>query len=268
VRVLIAQLESVPGDIGSNLDRVERVLADHPSAELAILPELFLSGYELARAEELAIAPDDAALDRIRAAAARHATAVLIRLIERTDDGDAANSAACIDADGRLVAMYRKTHLFGEAERRAFTRGEELLIVELAGVRVAPLICFDIEFPEPARALARAGAELLASIAANMDPYGPDHELAAPARALDNRRAHVYVNQVGRYRELRFVGGSRAIGADARLLARAGEHEELIEVDVPLDNSPVRGEVDYLRHVRTDLPVRGPALTNTPDRGG
>ena len=50
---------------------------------------------------------------------------------------------------------------------------------------VGPLICFDIEFPEPARELAAAGAELLVTASANMAPFGPDHEVAtrcAPPR--------------------------------------------------------------------------------------
>lgn len=60
------------------------------------------------------------------------------------------NSALAVDEDGRLAALYRKTHLFGSAEKAAFSPGERLgPIFELVGgVRCALLICYDIEFPE------------------------------------------------------------------------------------------------------------------------
>lgn len=255
MRVLIAQLRPDPGDLVANAELAESALSEHPEAELAVFPELFLSGYELPGAARLAISPHEEPLTRLRAAAAQHETAAVVGFMERARDGSVANSAACIDADGRLAGIYRKTHMFGGAERNAFVLGEELVLVTLAGRRVAPLICFDVEFPEPARALARAGAEVLVTISANMEPYGPDHELAARARALDNRRSHVYVNQVGRHRGLTFTGGSCAVGPAGRVLGHLGAGQRLIEIDVPAGaSSPA--DVDYLRHLRGDLPVR------------
>jgi (R)-amidase len=255
VRVLIAQVTPTPGDLVGNVELAQTALGEQRSAELAVFPELFLCGYELPGAARLAISTHEEPLDRLRAAAAQHATAVVVGFMERTHDGSVANSAACIDADGRLAGVYRKTHLFGDAERRAFIPGDELVLVALAGRRVAPLICFDVEFPEPARALAKAGADLLVTISANMEPFGPDHELAARARALDNRRPHVYVNQAGRHRGLTFTGGSCAIGPDGRVLGGAGAGERLMEIDVPV-GTPSAEDVDYLRHLRGDMPVR------------
>ncbi|HST43461.1 MAG TPA: nitrilase-related carbon-nitrogen hydrolase, partial [Conexibacter sp.] len=157
-----------------------------------------------------------------------------------------------------------KTHLFG-AEAEAFAAGDELLVVELAGRRVAPLVCFDVEFPEPARALARAGAELLATLSANMEPYGPDHALAARARALDNRLPHVYVNRVGGEGGHRFVGGSAAIGADGAALAELGEGVATATAELPLGvaDDPL---VNYLEHLRDDLVVK--AVSSPSVHGG
>lgn len=256
---LLAQLAPISGDVDGNVARLEQVVHEHAGVELAVFPELFLAGYELARAGELACPADGAELERVRNAAAASATAVIVGFCERTEDGTAANSAACIDVDGSLAAVYRKTHLFGAAERRAFSAGEEMFVVSLAGRRVAPMICFDMEFPEPARALCREGAELLVTTSANMAPYGSDHELAARSRALENRRPHLYVNRVGSCEGQQFLGGSRAIDADGRVTARAGAgtdaHEQLLEVEVP-EMSATAVDVDYLQHVRGDLPVR------------
>ncbi len=259
---LIAQLAPVPGDLAANTSRLERAVADHAVTELAVFPELFLSGYELLSAAELSVPEGDPWVDRLRTAAARHQTALVVGLIERVSDVVIANSAVCIDRDGAIAGIYRKTHLFGNAERQAFAAGDELVVVSLAGHLVAPLICFDIEFPEPARLVSRSGAEMLVTIAANMRPYGPDHALATRARALDNRRPHVYVNQVGSHRGLTFTGGSGAIDASGRVVALAGTEERLLEVDVPIGSPVVPEEVDYLLHARTDLQVRAPTATS------
>lgn len=255
MEVLLGQIEIRPGDVARNVETVAATLDRHPGAELAVFPELAICGYDVRRAAQLALTADSSALQEIRAAAAANRTAVMIGFAEQIGDHEVANAVACIDADGRWAGCYRKTNLFGEGERGAFQPGRELLVVELAGVRVAPLICFDMEFPEPARAAARAGAELLVTAAANMSPYGPDHELAAAARALDNRLPHVYVNRVGHEAGLRFVGGSTAIDRNGSPVVHLDDRPRDavcgLDVGARLDQ-----DVDYLQQLPADLPVR------------
>jgi predicted amidohydrolase len=254
VRAVLAQLRPEGGDLAANARAVAGAVAAHPSADLAVFPELFLGGYDPARAGELAVAAGDPALDGVRDAARAHATAVLVGFAERTEAGGVANAVACIDTDGAWRATYRKTHLFGGAEAATFVAGETLRVVGLAGRRVAPLVCFDMEFPEPARAVARAGAELLVTVAANMDPYGPDHALAARARALDNRLPHLYVNRIGDEAGLHFAGGSVAVAADGSVIADLGAGEAVACVEIDL-TAAIGADVDYLTRVRADLPV-------------
>ena len=262
MQVSLAQLMPRPRDVPANLARAREVLAANNASALVVLPELFLSGYQLADVEPLAIDLEGPELGELRDAARAASTAVVIGAAERIAAG-VANSAICIDSTGGLAGVYRKTHLFG-AEAEAFTAGDEQLVVPLAGALVAPLICFDIEFPEPARAAARAGAELLVTPSANMAPYWADHELASRARALDNRLGHLYANRVGSEGGHRFVGGSRAVAPDGLVLIEASdEHEELLVVAV---GHPDRADaaVDYLRHARGELPVRGPVHSSPP----
>ncbi|HEU4975260.1 MAG TPA: nitrilase-related carbon-nitrogen hydrolase [Baekduia sp.] len=246
MRVLLGQLDAVPGDLAANAASVAGALDAHPEAELAAFPELALTGYDLAAVERLAVPEGSPALDPIREAAQRNGTAVVVGFAERREDGTA-NAVACIDADGRWAATYRKVQCF-DREAEHFVAGDELVVVELAGRRVAPLICFDVEFPEPARAVALAGAEVLVTVAANMEPYAPDHALAAAARALDNRRPHLYVNRVGAEAGLRFVGRSAAIGPDGEVAVRLGDQAETHVCDLPVGApSPA---TDYLRLLR------------------
>jgi predicted amidohydrolase len=262
---LLAQLDSTPGEPSRNLEALRAALQAHPDVDIAVFPELFLCGYEPARADELAASRHGKLIQGVQQAAREAATAVMVGFAERTGEGTVANAAACVDGDGVLAGVYRKTHLFAGGERQAFEQGDALLLVSLAGVQVAPMICFDMEFPEPARALCKQGADVLVTMSANMAPYACDHDLAARARALENRRAHLYVNRVGSCHGLEFVGGSCAIDSAGRITAGAGADELLLEVDVPLASAE-DSDVEYLQHMRGELPVRA-ASSNTGERG-
>ena len=217
ILALLAQLESVTHDPLRNAERAADALAAHPQAEIAVFPELYLGAYDLDSLDETARPVDCDELALIARAAAAAATAVVVGFAERGGDGRLYNSVACIDRDGSTAGVYRKTQLFAR-ERDVFEPGRELRVISLAGVAVAPLICFDVEFPELARALAVSGAELLVTSSANMEPYAVDHELATRARALENHLPHLYVNAVGttggfRVRRVQQVGRSRRRGA-------------------------------------------------------
>jgi (R)-amidase len=229
VRALLAQLASLPGQTQANAHRAIAAIAAHPEIDIAVFPELFLGGYDLSLVPHAALPSDCTELGAIAAAAAAASTAVVVGFAERVDDGSLANSVACIDRDGSLAGVYRKTRLFG-AEPDVFEAGDELRVVRLAGLDVGPLICFDIEFPEPARALAAAGAELLVTASANMAPFGPDHEVATRARAVENRLPHLYANGVGAIGGFQLVGGSRSVDALGAVLAEAGSDEEALLV--------------------------------------
>jgi predicted amidohydrolase len=254
LRVLLAQLAPAGGAVDANVSRLEDIVRAHPSADLAVFPELFLTGYTAGTTAPLSRGLDDPVVERVRAAALECGTAIIAGFAERGAGDAIHNAALCVDHDGALAAVHRKTYLFGEGERRSFVAGEHLHVIELAGRRIAPLICFEIEFPEPARAVAQAGAELLVTIAANMAPYGHDHDLASRARALDNRTPHAYVNRVGDEAGLTFVGGSQIVDADGRLLASAGTGETIIVRDVALSPAQV-GDTDYLRRLQPQLTV-------------
>jgi predicted amidohydrolase len=125
--------------------------------------------------------------------------------------------------------------------------------VELAGRTVGPMICFDMEFPEVARTLARRGADLLVTISANSPPFELDHDVFARARALESGLPHVYVNRGGEEDGLDFCGGSLALDPEGRALAQAGDDGErvvIVEVGPPRRRDP---RTRYLEQVRPPL---------------
>lgn len=256
MKALLAQLKPGPAS-AENSQRVCSLIEQHPDCDLALFPELFLCGYSTDSLASRALALNDPEITAIGDACRSSATAAVVGFSEAIDpqSGRFANSAACFDRDGSLTGVYRKTHLFGPQENEGFQQGEQLHVFSLAGVEVGPLICFDVEFPEPARSLAASGAELLVTIASNMEPYGEDHLVATRARALDNRRHHLYVNRVGDEAGHHFVGRSRAIAPDGTVIEELGDSEGVVTVEFdPVGERPEE-IVDYLKHVRPELTV-------------
>ncbi|MGH3144959.1 MAG: nitrilase-related carbon-nitrogen hydrolase, partial [Rubrobacter sp.] len=232
LNAILVQLNPKLRDVRGNVEMVSSVLSQSTGLELAVFPELFLGGYTTEGVENLALDLEGPEVGEMARLARESDVAVIFGLHERVASG-VANSAVCLDRRGNLAGCYRKTHLFGD-ERGAFVAGDELLIVDLEGVEAGLMICFDVEFPEVARSLATAGAELLVTISANMDPFGRDHDVFATARALENGLPHLYVNQVGQGEAFTFAGGTMAVSADGDNLAEAGVLEGEIEVSLDL----------------------------------
>lgn len=255
MKILMGQ-QAPASTAAESVSEVVSALAAHREAELAVFPELYIGGYEPSRAVAEAVALGDPSIERLAAACREHETALVVGFAESLPGGETANSVLCLDRDGTLAGVYRKVQLFGEGEKRAFRPGDELVRVELAGVAAGVLICFDIEFPELARELARAGIDLLITASANMDPYGPEHEVAARARALENCVPHVYVNRVGSEAGFDFLGESRLIDSTGRVVAEMGGQAgyRIAELEVPAP--PPSDDVDYLAMLPPKLPVR------------
>jgi predicted amidohydrolase len=257
MKVALAQLSPALRNTAENVRTVREVLAEHGDADLVVFPELFLSSYTVNGLDELALDLDGPEVESVAQAARENSATVIFGAPERIAAG-IANSAICVDQSGDVVGSYRKTHLFGD-ERTAFVAGDELLIVDIDGLKVGLMICFDVEFPEVARALALAGADLLVTISANMEPFGRDHEVFSTARALENGVPHLYVNQVGRGETITFPGGTMAVSADGDYLAVAGPAEEVIDYDLELSArssaKPDELKPNYLEELRSPLPV-------------
>ncbi|HEX3360296.1 MAG TPA: nitrilase-related carbon-nitrogen hydrolase [Solirubrobacterales bacterium] len=261
---LLGQLTPGAESPAADARRVAATLRARPEAEIAVFPELFLGGYRLRNPGAIACDLGGEELATIAAACAEARTAALVGFVESGPLGFH-DSVACIDERGELVVAYRKVQLFGE-EAASYRPGKWLEVVELAGRKVAPLVCFDVEFPELARAAAMAGADLLVTCAANMEPFAAEHRLHARARALENRVPHLYVNRVGSEEGMRFVGGSCAIDTDGTVLRAAEDDgEEIFLVEVG-GAGAADARVDYLSFEPTRMPVE--VRSKSPVKGG
>ena len=207
---------------------------------------------------------------------ARELGVVLVTsLFERRAPGLYHNTAAVLDADGSLAGMYRKMHIPddpGYYEKFYFTPGDlGFTPIDTSVGRLGVLVCWDQWYPEAARMMALAGAELLIyPTAIGYDPNDPADERARQREAwITVQRGHavangvpvVSVNRVGYEPDpsgvgagAEFWGSSFVAGCQGELLAMAGEtDEEVLVVDLDRDRSErVRRMWPFLRDRRID----------------
>ncbi|HED24759.1 MAG TPA: carbon-nitrogen hydrolase family protein, partial [Firmicutes bacterium] len=189
VRIAIAQFSILEGDKKANLFKALTYIhsAADKGAELVLLPEMFLTGYPInIPMVELAEPMEGESIQGIRNVARELKIAVIGSYPEWDAEGRCSyNTAFFIGEDGQVRGKYRKIHLF-DREDHYVEAGRDICVIDYNGLNYGLLICFDLEFPEPARALAMAGAQVLLVVSANMNPYCNFHRIFAQARAIEN----------------------------------------------------------------------------------
>jgi predicted amidohydrolase len=258
MKIALYQGPDASYDIEQNLARMTQ-LAERAAAEgarLLITAEMFLCGYNIG-AEAIAAraqSADGAAALRVAEIASSHDIAILYGYAER--DGDAIyNAAQMIDRDGVRLANYRKTHLFGDIDRDAFSPGEQANVtLKLDDWHIGLLICYDVEFPENLRRLALAGVDFVAVPTALMQPYDYVARGMLPTRAFENSVFIAYANRCGIENGLEYCGLSCVVAPDGNDLARADTASGLIYAELD------KALMQRWRQINTYLPDRKPAL--------
>ena len=231
----LALLQCTPGplDVPGNLQRLEAAAkqAALGGADLLICPEMGVTGYNIGATSvrQLAQPAHGGYAQAVAEIARRHGLAVLYGYPELSDDGAVFNAAQWINAQGERCLNYRKTHLYGTLDKAQFAAGQPTTaLVELKGWRVGVLICYDVEFPENTRRLARAGADLIAVPTANMAAFDFVSTAVIPVRAYENQTYVAYANYVGHEADIHYGGLSTVAAPDGAMLAQAGRDATLL----------------------------------------
>jgi predicted amidohydrolase len=258
IKVACVQMTSRQ-DKAANLERAEALVARAAStgADVVVLPEKWnligtADDYHLA-AEQL----DGGESLQAMAAWARTLGISLVggSITERRNGHEKLSNTSCVfDADGELVAAYRKIHLFDVEvggylyrESEAEEPGTEPVLAHIEDWPVGLSVCYDVRFPELYRILALEGAELVTVPAHFTTPTGRDHwHVLLRARAIENQLYVAAAGQVGETLEGRPAYG-RSLIADpwGTVLAQAPDEETVIVAE--LDRA-------RLRDIRTKLP--------------
>ena len=252
MRVALAQF-GAGTDPGENTTAAGRLIeaASRAGAELVVLPESSLYATAGPADEVAAVAEDldGPFITAIAGFAKQHSIAVVVGTYEKRPRGLPFNTLMALDAGGSRLGVYRKVHLydaFGYRESDGISAGNpaEPLVFALGGFQFGAFTCYDLRFPESARAAVDTGADVL--LVPSMWIRGPgkeDHwQTLLKARAIENTAYVLAANQAGPLA----TAYSLAVDPAGVVTANAGEEPGLVVADLSRER---------LAQVRTRVPV-------------
>jgi omega-amidase len=260
MKIAAAQISCVLGDRQANLGKVRdfSVRAKKAGVELIVFPEMIDTGYSMPVIQKHAATWNDGAVPELQEIAQERSLAIIAGVSER-DGSRIYNAQVLIDANGGVMARYRKTHLVTAApldERPCFTAGDAFASCEIGGFNLGLTICYDLRFPEVCRALA-VEHEVNVFINSSAWPFPRLEHLRvlALARAIENQCYLILANRVGTDDGVTFCGTSAIIDPYGVIVAAASaDREELIQAEISEEviNS-VRSRMAVFDHRRQDL---------------
>jgi predicted amidohydrolase len=232
-KVGLAQLNSVLGDSGANLERALPYIAEAAGqgADLVMFPELYLQGY---RADELNATTAEPipgpTTERLLAEARKHDIYIVMGMarLEENYPHLVYNSLCFIGPEG-MVEYYDKIHLgtfHPYMEGVYFAPGQRTPVFDTRFGRVSLQICYDACFPELTRTYAVMGSVVNLVISAGPSVAKDTWKIILQARSLENLFPSVYCNVVGTQKDFSFFGGSKIVNASGMVTDEAKFDEE------------------------------------------
>ncbi len=228
IKLALCQISSRRENKEANLAKIEEltIKAKQQGADLAIFPEMSLTGYVLHdQIYGLAETIPGPSTQRVEALAKKTGMHIIFGMPELSEKTQATlyNTAVLIGPDGyigKYRKMYLPTHSVFE-EKRYFRPGYEPAAFQTALGNIGLTICYDVFFPEVYRLTRLKGAQLIVCISASPAVRRGYFEVLTAARALENTAYLAYVNLAGMEEGLQFWGGSRVISPTGDVLAKA-----------------------------------------------
>jgi predicted amidohydrolase len=261
VRIGLIQCASILADTKSNVKKGLRMAEDaaNKGAKIVCLPETFTTGYNIDilknKIQSLAECRDGYTVSLLKRLAKKKRIYIIAPLIltKKESPGLPTNSAVFIDDRGELMGVYTKNHLW-PLETPYFTSGHGYPVFETRHASVGIMICYDANFPEPARILALKGAEIVFMPCAWRVQDKTLYDLIVPARAMDNQFFVAAVNMFGMQGDLELFGHSKvADGRGAVIAESRKDSEDVLIVDIDLDEvAQLRSRMPLLRDRRPE----------------
>jgi len=208
---------------------------NHPSikgADLLLLPELFLTGYNIGgKVNEWCEAADGLYAKKIADLCKQHHIAIHYGYAEKYND-QIYNSANCFGKDGERLGGHRKLILPPGYEGDHFSAGDSYKLFTINDFKIGTLICYDAEFPENFRQVAKQGAEVILVPTALASQWGLVAHKVIPTRAFENGVYVCYANQAGNEDGLEYLGSSCVVSPNGNDVKRAGHKSEFLRASL------------------------------------
>jgi predicted amidohydrolase len=252
MHIRACQLDADIGDAKARMAAIRWLIGDAASdgADVVVFPELSITGYGAGddirdRAETI----EGPAVTELQRLADKHKVAVITGLALR--EGKGVINAALVARPRQRPLVYAKQHLYGDYEKALFVPGRlPSALFEIAGMKAAVLVCFDVEFPERVRELAVAGAEIIFVPTALPASEGARFvaEKIVPVRAFENQVFIVYVDHVGSDARFAYQGLSCIAAPDGtRITAAPDDQIAILSASIdPADYAASRLQNPYL----------------------
>lgn len=161
-KIAILQKRSINAQPDKNMESVIAAMKEAAKnhADILLLPECFLTGYELPMTYEKSIADGDKRILKICETARRYQIGVVLTAFTKGKKLPQ-NTAFVIDKAGNILMKYSKVHTCDFADEKDIEAGKEFKVCDFEGVRLGIMICYDREYPESARILMLKGAEII-----------------------------------------------------------------------------------------------------------
>jgi predicted amidohydrolase len=248
ITLALAQMDIATGQPEANLERARAyaIQARDAGADLLLLPELWLHGYDLEQAARRAAPLGEGGFAHMATLASEFGLYLAGSLLERHAAG-ISNTAVLYGPDGTLLGSYRKVHLFRLMQEHLYLYpGDRATLCATPWGPVGLAICYDIRFPELFRAMALAGAVLFLIPAQWPVRRVEAWLILTRARAVENELFIAACNRVGQEGDALFPGRSCVVDPWGNTLVEGDDKERLLIA---------RAELGEIRKARRYLTV-------------
>jgi len=255
VKIALGQFRSVQGDTRANLNKMLEMIdqASEAGADLIVFPELAYSGYfNPSYVMQRLAEPREGPFVQAMCKAAKEKRIHIIAGYPEAGPipGKLFNSAIFVNDEGAVIENMRKVYAWG-SEKLIFAEGNRFPVVQTKFGKVGMLICYDVEYPEPARIEALKGAEIIVDCSVwSIDPAEHRWHVDLQGNALFNLLFMVGCNTVGD----NVCGSSMIVGPDGEERAVASRtEEELLIHEIDLDEIlAIRSRIPYINDFKED----------------
>ncbi|MRG88367.1 carbon-nitrogen family hydrolase [Salinibacillus xinjiangensis] len=257
LKAALIQMDIAYGDPQANYRKVKDLIAEavQHEVDVVVLPELWTTGYDLTRLDEIADKEGLESLSFLKSLAQEHHVYIIGGSVAKRTQQGVTNTMFVISHTGELLSEYSKAHLFRLMdEEKYLIEGNHSGLFDLNNHKCAGLICYDIRFPEWIRTHMLNNTKVLFVVAEWPEPRIDHWRSLLISRAIENQCYVVACNRVGSDPKNNFGGHSLIIGPWGEIIAEADKDETILYGNIHLEQvDEVRKTIPIFSDRRPDI---------------